>query len=373
LKAVADRQREARVQLEQARADLEAARSNEDVRKAEIAIASASGEIEVVEARLAEKRRQHQLSREATESRLAIAREQLKKLLLIQHDRRREHELTRELAERGMESENTARRLESQWKRAATDVDIKRRQIKDLERRMKAGFTGGIAEILKRRTALKRSEGFLKTQLAEARKAREARILKAKAAVKRAELDVDVSSETAVAEQRLEKWKIQERAWLDAIDRKSVRAPISGRLHDLHVQTGETVSHKEAVAIVCGTGRHLFKVGISQVDAPHLRVGQPTHVYLESFPHRRYGAFEGRVETITTSLAGLAGEARAGDARTSCEAWVSVDDPRFDFRVGYKGTAEIVVGRARIAHWLLGLYENDLARKPVPVEAADAR
>lgn len=373
LKAIADRQREARAQLEQARADLAGAKSAEDVRRAEIAISTLRGEIEVAEARLVETRKQHRLSREATESKLAIAREQLKKLLLIQHDRQREHELTRELTERGMESQNTTRRLESEWKRAAADVGIKRHQIKDLERRMKAGFTEGIAETQNRLKALKRSEGFLSTQVAEARKAREARIQKARAAVKRAELAVDVSAETAVAKQRLEKWKIQEQGWIDAIGRKSVRAPVSGRLHDLHVQTGETVSHKNAVAIVCGTRRHLFKVGIAQIDAPQIRVGQPTHVYLESFPHRRYGAFEGRVETITTSLTGLTGEAREGDAQSSCEAWIAIEDPRFDFRVGYRGSAEIVVGRARIAHWLLGLYENDLAREPDPVEAARVR
>jgi HlyD family secretion protein len=80
-----------------------------------------------------------------------------------------------------------------------------------------------------------------------------------------------------------------------ALERRSIRSPLTGRVIYVHMEPGEVVLNVQAVQPIlslAAAGSPRLRAEVDEVDIGHVHLGQPVVATSESFPDRR---FKGRV------------------------------------------------------------------------------
>jgi multidrug resistance efflux pump len=153
------------------------------------------------------------------------------------------------------------------------------------------------------------------------------------------------------------------------IERRYVRAPMTGRLGEAAVlRTGAVIHQGDKLAAIVPAGR----LGIVAQFAPEsalgrVRPGQPARVRLDGFPWMQYG-------TVAATVSNVASEVRDGSVRVELRI---EHDPssRIPLQHGLPGTVEIAVERA--TPWtLLMRHAGRMMAEPIsaqPELRAEAR
>ncbi len=131
------------------------------------------------------------------------------------------------------------------------------------------------------------------------------------------------------------------------IERRRIRAPISGRLADCApLRTGSHISEGEQLGIILPSGR-LQVVAEFEPSAALGKVhpGQPAIVRLQGFPWAQYGTVSARVSRV-------AGEIRDGKVRVEL-AVSSAPHGRIPFQHGLPGSVEVEIERVSPAALIL--------------------
>lgn len=150
----------------------------------------------------------------------------------------------------------------------------------------------------------------------------------------------------------------------DRVNRLDVRAPVTGIVHSLSVNTPGAVveSAQVLLTIIPSNVRLIVESEIPPEDIGHVAVGQPTKVVINGFDQRRYGSVLGRLFQLSpTTLINEEGkpyfkgkiELDAPVIRTN-----GVDRPILP---GMTVTADIVTGEQTLLQYLSGPVYNALS------------
>lgn len=142
------------------------------------------------------------------------------------------------------------------------------------------------------------------------------------------------------------------RRWALEVERRSVRAPVDGRLARVEpVRPGEVLAAGARVADVVPPGRLRIVAELPVRATGRVRPGEPARLRLDAFPPARYG-------TIAARVARVGAEPRGGRVRVECEV---VRVPRgIPLQHGLAGPLEITVGSATPAALLAGAADRAL-------------
>jgi membrane fusion protein (multidrug efflux system) len=147
------------------------------------------------------------------------------------------------------------------------------------------------------------------------------------------------------------------------IDRRTIRAPVSGRVEDVApIGVGAFVREGERLASVVPTG-DLRVIGefTPSTTVGRVEPGQAARIRLDSYPWTQYGDVRARVTSIGT-------EVRQGSVRVELEI---TDAGRIPLRHGLTGSAEIAVELATPAALVLRTV-GKMTRPPAPAASAQA-
>jgi membrane fusion protein (multidrug efflux system) len=154
-----------------------------------------------------------------------------------------------------------------------------------------------------------------------------------------ASLDAD-SARSAAAVRR---WEIE-------VERKTLRAPVDGRLARVEaVRPGEVLAPGARVAEVVPPGSLRIVAELPVRATGRVRVGQSATLRLDAFPPTRYGVVLARVARVGA-------EPRGGRVRVECE--VVSAPPGIPLQHGLAGALEIAVGAATPAELLAGAADR---------------
>lgn len=95
------------------------------------------------------------------------------------------------------------------------------------------------------------------------------------------EVQQEIDVKARLLEGDLEKARLEEQRLEKAIADKTLRAPISGVLHQFNIQSGQWVTSRETLGLVCDTSAFVFHAQVLQRDLPRVQPGQRARVYLE--------------------------------------------------------------------------------------------
>jgi membrane fusion protein (multidrug efflux system) len=140
------------------------------------------------------------------------------------------------------------------------------------------------------------------------------------------------------------------------IDRRSLRAPVAGRLGEIaDLPVGAYVREGGRVAVVVPSGDIRVVAQLVPGDAlGRVRPGQPARLRLDGFPWTQYGSAEARVASVAT-------EPTAGLVRAELIVRPG-SNPRLPFQHGLPGVVEIEVERVTPATMVLRAAGRLLAR-----------
>lgn len=146
------------------------------------------------------------------------------------------------------------------------------------------------------------------------------------------------------------------RRWALEVERKTVRAPVDGRLARVEgVRPGQVLAPGARVAEVVPAGRTRIVAELPAEATGRVRAGQTARLRLDAFPPTRYG-------TVLARVARVGAEPRGGRVRVECEV---VRAPAgIPLQHGLAGTLEIAVGRATPAALLAGAADRALRGSP---------
>jgi multidrug resistance efflux pump len=131
------------------------------------------------------------------------------------------------------------------------------------------------------------------------------------------------------------------------IERRSIRAPISGRLGECAIlRPGSHISEGQQLGVILPRG----KLQIIAEFAPSaalgkVRPGQPAQLRLQGFPWAQYG-------TVSAQVARVAGEIRDGKVRVELRL-SSASPSRIPFQHGLPGSVEVEIDRISPAALIL--------------------
>jgi len=130
------------------------------------------------------------------------------------------------------------------------------------------------------------------------------------------------------------------------IERRRVRAPVSGRLGEVAVlRPGAVVREGEPLAAIVPASKLALIAQFAPSSAlGRIRPGQPARLRLDGFPWAQYG-------TVTATVSHVAGEVRDGSVRV--ELAVDRSSPSIPLQHGLPGTVEVEVERATPASLVL--------------------
>jgi len=177
-----------------------------------------------------------------------------------------------------------------------------------------------------------------------------------------AKLEEDRESEAKRLASQMEQARLKHQALKLKLAEHTYRAPMTGELVDFDVwpdqRVGVAFAGGASVGRVIDTTRFKFETYVRQIDAPWIRLGKKAYIELDAYPYRKHDYFIGKVSKVG-SEAGSAGAQDVTAVGHGVEVEIDMDEPRWPVRPRYEGNVEIVVGRASVMEWLLGLYEPE--------------
>ena len=183
-----------------------------------------------------------------------------------------------------------------------------------------------------------------------------------------ARLDQDRDCEQKRLASELEKARLEVEMLERDVTAHTYRAPRTGQLLDFEVWEKQIVQVAygggTSVGRIIDTSKYKFEVKVRQIDAPWVKEGCEAYMELVGFAYRTYGYFEGHVSMVGCETVSVAAQ---DGTPAPVEVEILIEDPKWAIRPGLAGHAEIVVGRARVIEWLLGLNTPDPPlMKPMP-------
>src|SRR5690606_19246280 len=88
-----------------------------------------------------------------------------------------------------------------------------------------------------------------------------------------------------------------------SIDKQSIYAPISGKVHMLReINTGDTIQPGEQLLSIIPINESMYKISIAvpNHEVGQLAVGQTVEMNFHAFPKQSFGSLIGTVESIST-------------------------------------------------------------------------
>ncbi|HEU4455140.1 MAG TPA: HlyD family efflux transporter periplasmic adaptor subunit [Longimicrobium sp.] len=165
-----------------------------------------------------------------------------------------------------------------------------------------------------------------------------------------------IRGEAAALDAEAARLRASERRWALEMERKTVRAPVDGRLARVEpIRPGGMLAAGARVAEVVPDGRLRVVADLPVRATGRVRAGQAARLRLAGFEPTRYGTVAARVARVGT-------EPRAGRVRVECEV-VGVP-PAVPLQHGLAGTLEIAVGHATPAALLAGAADRALRGNP---------
>ncbi len=151
----------------------------------------------------------------------------------------------------------------------------------------------------------------------------------------------------------------------DDVDRRLIRAPVSGRLGEVaNVRVGSVVREGEKLAAVVPAGNLRIVANFQPPDAVgRIQPGQYASLHLEGFPWTQFGS-------VSATVTRVASEVRDGRIRVEL-AVNSNSAPRIHLQHGLPGTVEVQVERISPASLVLRMVGRWLA-KPDAIVSAEA-
>jgi multidrug resistance efflux pump len=142
------------------------------------------------------------------------------------------------------------------------------------------------------------------------------------------------------------------RRWALEVERRTVRAPVDGRLARVEaIRPGQVLAPGARVAEVVPPGRMRIVADLPAEATGRIRAGQTARLRLDAFPPTRYGTVQARVARVGA-------EPRGGRVRVECEV---VRAPAgIPLQHGLAGTLEIAVGAETPAALLAGSADRAL-------------
>ncbi len=142
----------------------------------------------------------------------------------------------------------------------------------------------------------------------------------------------------------------------DEVDRRLIRAPVSGRLGEIaDVRVGSVVREGDKLAAVVPEGQLRIVANFRPADAlGRIEPGQPAHLRLDGFPWTEYGSVGARVTHV-------ASEVREGYIRVEL-AVNPHTSPRIPMQHGLPGTVEVQVQRISPASLVLHVVGRGLSK-----------
>ena len=151
----------------------------------------------------------------------------------------------------------------------------------------------------------------------------------------------------------------------DEVDRRLIRAPVSGRLGEVaSVRVGSVVREGEKLAAIVPTGTLRIVATFQPPDAlGRIQPGQSAQLRLEGFPWTQFGS-------VPATVTGVASEVR--DGRIRVELAVNPHStPRIHLQHGLPGTVEVQVEQVSPASLVLRMVGR-LGAKPNPITSAES-
>lgn len=148
----------------------------------------------------------------------------------------------------------------------------------------------------------------------------------------------------------------------DRYDRLAIKAPVSGAVKGLSVNTiGAVVRPGETLMEIVPSGNELVvDVKIAPQHIGHLRLGQPVKVKLSSYDFSRYGLLNGTLDKISATTFTSDDGDRYYQGRIHLEKTYLGDDKAKHVIPGMTVMAEIITGEKTILQYLLKPIHNSL-------------
>ena len=149
----------------------------------------------------------------------------------------------------------------------------------------------------------------------------------------------------------------QERLRLEnQLAKNTLRSPTTGIVltGQLEQRVGDSLQSGETVLEVAGNEEWQARIMVKEIDLPKIKIGQPTRLYVDAFPHMEYKVFEGVVEEMS---AAPVVENAVGGAVYPIK--VSIRDPQvsdgeqvYSLAYGMNAEVKVVVERGRVLELL---------------------
>ncbi len=149
----------------------------------------------------------------------------------------------------------------------------------------------------------------------------------------------------------------------DRVTRLDVRAPVTGLVHGLTVNTKGAVVEPAAVlmTIIPADEKLVVETEIEPKDVGHIAIGQATKVVISGFDQRRYGHVAGRlVQVSPTTLINDAGEPYFQGRIELAESVIRTSEAEQPIMPGMTVTADIVTGEQSLLQYMTGPIYNAL-------------
>lgn len=136
----------------------------------------------------------------------------------------------------------------------------------------------------------------------------------------------------------------------EMLDSVTVKAPVPGTVLEVTLNEGRKTTAGDPFIILASTENVVFIAGVPGRDVPHIKEGQSVDLYIDAFPFRKYGSFDGKVVRISPG-------AERGGSGSLFSVEISIDDPwielpeeaggeevgRFPLKPGFTGRAKIII------------------------------
>jgi multidrug resistance efflux pump len=150
----------------------------------------------------------------------------------------------------------------------------------------------------------------------------------------------------------------------DEVERRLIRAPVSGRLGEVaNVRVGSVVREGEKLAAIVPAGTLRIVANFQPPDAlGRIQPGQYARLRLEGFPWTQFGS-------VPAMVTGVASEVRDGKIRVEL-AVNPHSAPRIHLQHGLPGTVEVEVERISPASLVLRIVGHSLSTPTAPTSPA---
>lgn len=143
-----------------------------------------------------------------------------------------------------------------------------------------------------------------------------------------------------------------------SIDKQSIYAPISGKVHMLReINTGDTIQPGEQLLSIIPINESMYKISIAvpNHEIGQLAVGQTVEMNFHAFPKQSFGSLIGTVESISTdSFTQQDGRSYYSvEASITNKPLVNRKGESGELRIGMTAEAYVITDSKKIIHYLL--------------------